>query len=346
MKVILPIADDPLLNQLPSYAHPLSILLLDRERNLPYLLNDFVLPAAKKENGVLCNAAYDWMYIGCGALSYECGVFPQSILEEPPALLDFLLAMLRRGRYCLMDLDEFHCRFSGRYQREHAAGGFLINGMDTEQGRIYLCGYSQNGLYTQNAVSLEEFAQALGGSSADLAVHCLREKPGSPAPVFNTAAFFRQAGAYADPDGVKGLPEGYVYGFSAISAFIDQIVEAKRRRGALSWHSVSTLREHKALMAARLSYLAERGVLEPEFPARYREIRRLTDDLYALALAYRDEARQPVNEFYSLAVNSQGAQERFLLEKMEAKAVRLRNAERDFFAELGRAGIREEIKNG
>lgn len=345
MNSIHPIADDPLLHQLPSYAHPLSILLLDKERNFPYLLNDFILPAADTERGGLCNAAYDWMYIGHGAMSYECGVFPRDMLEEPEALLDFLLAMLRHGRYCLMNLDEFHCRFSNRYHREHAVGGFLINGMDTEREQISLCGYSQKGRYTQNLLSLAEFLRAIDGSSPDLIIYCLRPNRTTPSPTFDAAAFFRQIRAYADPDGPAGQPAGYVYGLAALSVFIDQIVSARKQRTAVPTGSALTLREHTVLMGARLSYLAEKGILEPEFPARFSKIRRLADDIAALATACSDTGRQPVGEFYSLAIDYRRTQTLSLLEEMEKKAIHLRREEQLFFAELERAEIREGTEN-
>lgn len=293
MQIQLPVVKDPLISLLPRYAHPLSILLLNRQRNLPYLLSDFSRLAYDCEIRTLCNPEYDWMYTGCGALTYECGIFPISILKKPNVIINFISAMLQKGRYCIVDIDEFFCRFSSLYHAQHKISGVLVFGIDTFSNVLFISNYSENDGYQDYEIDIDEFLQAIEYPHPQLVVHCFRENKALPPPSFDQTTLFSLAQKYKSAALASGEQARYLFDSIALSAVVDRI-----RLGDVSpeWliNSMLSLREHKVIMLNRVLWLCDHNKIDNNLNSMYQTIYVLADETYSLSKQYERETQKPL----------------------------------------------------
>lgn len=288
MRIQLSIVNAPIVSLLPRYAHPLSILLHDRSRNLPYLLNDFSSLAYDAENETLCNPEYDWMYTGCGALTYECGVFPISILKEGTVIINFIEAMLENGRYCIIDIDEFFCSFSDHYQTKHKTSGVLVFGVDTASKVLLLNNYSENDGYQPYEVKTHEFLKAVERSCPQVVVHCFRENKSLLAPTFDKKTFINIVKEYQQTDLDLSNRARYHYGSAALRMVADKIQSGVVNPEWLK-EAMLSLREHKLIMLNRVLWLIDHKEVDDSWYFVYRNIYLLAEEIYNLSIQYERE---------------------------------------------------------
>lgn len=285
MRIMRPVSNDPLIAQLPRYAYPLSILLLDKERNLPYLLNDFYNICGLTENGQLYNAAYDWLYINHGAITYECGVFPVELLKEPKPVINFILGLLANDRYCIIDMDEYYYKHSNNFCREHNVNGYLVRGIDTEIHKIYLFGVSDGNCH-ETDIGFKEFVKAISISNGRFVVHCIKENFENLVPTFEEQRFLESIQIRKKTIYKESVNEGELFGFDALYNFANQIKSQEIVCPQWLVNSALSLREHHTIMATRLMWLNQKGKIPETILFQHNSICALAKDIYALSLQY------------------------------------------------------------
>lgn len=288
MQIKLPLSKDPIISLLPRYAHPLSILLVEGSKNLPYLLNDFSRLVYDCEFGTLRNPKYDWMYIGCGALTYECGVFPPSILKESAVITNFITAMIENGRYCIVDVDEFFCSFSSQYQSQHKVSGVLVSGFDTDSKTLFLSNFSEKEGYRDYEVCVDEFLQAITCPHLRLVVHCFKPRKCLQPPIFDKTALFNIVEQYGRPDLLPNEQARYQYDSAALQMVIARIQSGGVQPEWLKSAALS-LYEHKTIMLYRLLWLRDHRAIDNSWYSIYCTIHLIAGEIYSLSIRYEQE---------------------------------------------------------
>lgn len=312
MRIMRPVSNDPLIAQLPRYAYPLSILLLDKERNLPYLLNDFYNICGMAENGQLYNAAYDWMYINHGAIMYECGVFPVELLKEPKPVINFILGLLANDRYCVIDLDEYYYQHSNNFCCEHNVNGYLVRGIDTEIHKIYLFGVS-DGNCQETDIGFKEFIKAISISNGRFAVHCIKENFENSGPTFEEQRFLESIQIRKEPINKESGNVDELFGFHAMYNFANQIKSQEIVCPLWLVNSALSLREYHTIMATRLMWLNQKGKIPETILFQHNSICALAKDIYALSLQYERICKDgSMNNKSNCTVSSTGLSQKIL----------------------------------
>ncbi len=260
-----PVYTDGILQDLPNYAVPLSILFTELEKYEPLLLHSYIVPSFNTASKRFGNPAYHWAQIrkGSMALQYESYTLPYELCaDEVTTVLSLLFELLRHNRYCLLDMHSRFLPFLSNDPSDQTCQA-LLSGYSGDETTIFLTGLSQNQVFMNQQVKLESFLSAyMPIKNGDLLINILIKNDAfhealDPHRIETDLSCFLESKGGQDT-ACKGTE---VYGATAVKALEEQIqYEWDSRTGPIT-ESMIQYKEHQVIMQYRMKRLYELGMI-------------------------------------------------------------------------------------
>jgi hypothetical protein len=171
-------------------------------------------------------------------------------------ILSFIRTMILQGYYYTSSVNEFYIKNRNTYQRENFDHGIMVYGIDDENEKLYVAGYTSNKKFETQVIDFDEFSKAFYSLSKESGCNCFKYNSKQIdidlVKIKNLLIdyIFSRDSSYIFGNSAF-ITKNVVYGIEACKSYLNDV-------GTISIKNFHIMYEYSVLMQERLKYLNEK----------------------------------------------------------------------------------------